>query len=108
MAGTGPGGEVTRHDVEAAAARAAEHEAVPWDGYRPRVSPYARRLADELGVELADVTGTGPGGAVRAEDVRTAAGPGCRARGSARTGARAPRRRPRLRRRRTGPSSPRG
>lgn len=75
VTGTGPGGEVTRHDVEAAAARAAEHAAVPWDGYRPRVSPYARRLADELGVELAEVTGTGPGGAVRAEDVRAAAAP---------------------------------
>jgi len=38
-----------------------------------RVSPYARRLAGELGVDLARVTGSGPDGSVRAEDVRSAA-----------------------------------
>ncbi|MEU6977884.1 MULTISPECIES: 2-oxo acid dehydrogenase subunit E2 [unclassified Streptomyces] len=40
----------------------------------PRVksSPLARRLATELGVDLAEVTGTGRGGTVRAEDVRSA------------------------------------
>ncbi len=41
-----------------------------------RVSPYARRLARELGVDVATVTGTGPGGAVGAEDVRGAVGAG--------------------------------
>jgi pyruvate dehydrogenase E2 component (dihydrolipoamide acetyltransferase) len=58
--GTGPGGRITRHDVDTVARR-------------PRVSPYARRLASELGVDLAGVTGTGTAGAVRAEDVRAAA-----------------------------------
>jgi pyruvate dehydrogenase E2 component (dihydrolipoamide acetyltransferase) len=38
-----------------------------------RVSPYARRLAGELGVDLDTLTGSGAGGAVRAEDVRAAA-----------------------------------
>ncbi|CAM5262434.1 2-oxo acid dehydrogenase subunit E2 [Streptomyces narbonensis] len=40
---------------------------------RVRSSPLARRLSTELGVDLAQVTGTGRGGTVRAEDVRSAA-----------------------------------
>ncbi|MFF7443017.1 dihydrolipoamide acetyltransferase family protein [Streptomyces sp. NPDC008122] len=39
---------------------------------RVKASPLARRLAAELGVEVAEVTGTGRGGTVRAEDVRAA------------------------------------
>ncbi|MBF6176620.1 dihydrolipoamide acetyltransferase family protein [Nocardia blacklockiae] len=38
-----------------------------------RSSGYARRVAADLAVDLAAVAGTGPGGAVRARDVRTAA-----------------------------------
>ena len=41
----------------------------------PPVSPAARRLAVELGVDLGRVTGTGPGGRIQLEDVREAAGP---------------------------------
>lgn len=48
-------------------------------GDQPRLvvpsSPLARRLAKELGVELATVTGTGPGGRITEADVRAAAGP---------------------------------
>lgn len=40
---------------------------------RARVSPLARRIAEEEGVDLSTVTGTGFGGVVRAEDVRRAA-----------------------------------
>jgi len=40
---------------------------------RARVSPLARRIAEEEGVDLSTVTGTGLGGVVRAEDVRRAA-----------------------------------
>ncbi|HEU5169908.1 MAG TPA: dihydrolipoamide acetyltransferase family protein [Gemmatimonadales bacterium] len=40
---------------------------------RVRVSPLARRLAAELGVDLATVPGTGPGGAITREDVEAAA-----------------------------------
>jgi len=40
---------------------------------RRAVSPIARRLAAELGVELARVVGTGPGGRVTREDVERAA-----------------------------------
>lgn len=40
---------------------------------RPAASPRARRLAEELGVDLAQVVGTGPGGAVTEADVEAAA-----------------------------------
>ncbi|MBI3943412.1 MAG: 2-oxo acid dehydrogenase subunit E2, partial [Chloroflexi bacterium] len=36
----------------------------------PEISPAARRLAQELGIDLAQVQGTGPGGRIRQEDVR--------------------------------------
>lgn len=36
---------------------------------RPAASPLARRHAEALGVDLADVTGTGPGGAITTADV---------------------------------------
>jgi pyruvate dehydrogenase E2 component (dihydrolipoamide acetyltransferase) len=63
VAGTGPGGEITREDVEAAAARGAG---------RPRVTPYARRLAREQGIDPAAIT-PHDGETVRASDVRAAA-----------------------------------
>ncbi|MEU4268957.1 2-oxo acid dehydrogenase subunit E2 [Streptomyces sp. NPDC026092] len=43
---------------------------------RVKSSPLARRLATELGVDLSEVTGTGRGGTVRAEDIRSAAAAG--------------------------------
>lgn len=39
----------------------------------PQASPSARRLAETLGVDLATLTGTGPGGRIRKEDVEAAA-----------------------------------
>ena len=42
-------------------------------GARRAISPVARKLAAELGVELARVTGTGPGGRITREDVERAA-----------------------------------
>lgn len=42
-------------------------------GVRRRVSPAARKLAEERGVDLATVTGTGPLGAVTLSDVEAAA-----------------------------------
>jgi len=43
------------------------------DGERQRVSPVARRLAEEQGVDLRQVQGTGPGGRITKEDVEAAA-----------------------------------
>jgi pyruvate dehydrogenase E2 component (dihydrolipoamide acetyltransferase) len=40
---------------------------------RPRAAPAVRKLATELGIDLAQVVGSGPGGRVLAEDVRQAA-----------------------------------
>ncbi len=53
-------------DAAPAIARTAES-----DG--PRVSPVARRLADEIGVDLATVAGTGPGGRIVKADVQARA-----------------------------------
>ena len=38
-----------------------------------KVSPKARRMAQELGVDLSKLTGTGPGGTISGEDVQRAA-----------------------------------
>ena len=43
------------------------------DGGRIAASPVARKLASELGVDLANVTGTGPRGRITKEDVQAAA-----------------------------------
>jgi len=42
---------------------------------RPRISPLARKRAQELGVDLASVAGTGEGGSVTSADVERAAAP---------------------------------
>jgi pyruvate dehydrogenase E2 component (dihydrolipoamide acetyltransferase) len=83
--GTGHGGAITRADVTGvAAAKRPEppRPAMPGPGsaaVRRRVTPLARRVAGDLGVDLSAVTGTGPDGAVREADVRQAAA-GARAR----------------------------
>jgi pyruvate dehydrogenase E2 component (dihydrolipoamide acetyltransferase) len=41
---------------------------------RQKASPVARRMANELGVDIADVEGTGPGGRILKADVEAAAG----------------------------------
>ena len=78
--GTGRRGAITRADVEAAAELsagpvpqdAATTAPTPREG-RVRSSPRARRLAAQLGMDLAGVRGTGPGGAVTETDLRRAA-----------------------------------
>ena len=45
-------------------------------GEKVRATPLVRKIAAELGVDLAALTGTGPQGRVTEEDVRTAAGGG--------------------------------
>jgi len=74
LRGSGRGGSVTRADVERAAARPQKAPAPPGGAERRiRVSPWARRVAAELGVDLGRVTGSGPAGSVRETDVRRAA-----------------------------------
>ena len=53
----------------AAAAQAAEHRV----GAAPQISPKARRLAKELGVDISKIRGTGPDGAITSEDVQSVA-----------------------------------
>jgi len=74
LRGTGREGTVTRADVERAAAgqQAAALKPPSRAPSRVRATPRARRLAAELGVDLAGVTGTGPDGSVKEADVRRA------------------------------------
>jgi len=92
--GSGPEGTVTRDDVQAAATkrgelvgsepsksphlatsatRRAPEDVTPPTVGRLRASPFARRRATELGVDLGTVTGTGPDGAITVTDVEAAA-----------------------------------
>lgn len=66
LQGSGPGGRVTRTDIDRAVGSAARSP-------RLRATPLARRLAGELTVDLSTLTGTGERGAIRAADVRKAA-----------------------------------
>jgi pyruvate dehydrogenase E2 component (dihydrolipoamide acetyltransferase) len=68
--GTGPDRAITINDVEQAAAP--ELPAAP-AAKRPRVSPVARRLAAELGLDLSLVKGSGPQGTINRTNVEQAA-----------------------------------
>jgi pyruvate dehydrogenase E2 component (dihydrolipoamide acetyltransferase) len=70
------GGPDDRTEVGAAAQAALNvirHPSEQQDGERQRVSPVARRLAEEHGVDLRQVQGTGPSGRITKEDVEAAA-----------------------------------
>jgi pyruvate dehydrogenase E2 component (dihydrolipoamide acetyltransferase) len=69
------GGPDDRTEVGAAgqAALSAIRRPAAEDGERQRVSPVARRLAEEHGVDLRQLQGTGPGGRITKEDVEAAA-----------------------------------
>jgi pyruvate/2-oxoglutarate dehydrogenase complex dihydrolipoamide acyltransferase (E2) component len=62
----------------------------PVSGGRVRATPLVRRLAQELGVDVDGLTGTGPQGRVTEQDVRTAAMSGGQAPGPVREGRREP------------------
>lgn len=97
--GSGPDGAILLADVEAAAAEAEGPPAEPAAGARApgeeaparrvRVTPLARKVAEEAGVDLATVEGTGIGGAITRRDVEraSAAGPGVREEAPAGAGA---------------------
>ncbi len=68
VVGTGPGGRITKADVEAALA-APSRPAVEPPPEKVRATPAARRIARERGVDLSAVTGSGPQGRIQAADV---------------------------------------
>jgi len=84
--GSGEGGAITHADVEHAIgapphAESPEPEAAAAPAHAPaapppRSSPRARRLAAERGIDLATLTGTGPGGAITEADVGRGEGGG--------------------------------
>ncbi len=61
--------------VERSAAPAPTPTASPVAAGRVQATPLVRRIASELGVDLATVTATGSGGRITEADVRAAAGP---------------------------------
>jgi pyruvate dehydrogenase E2 component (dihydrolipoamide acetyltransferase) len=82
--GTGPQGAVSEDDVEAAAesggaaagdaaAGGASAESGSGASDSVKATPRAKKRADELGVDLGSVDGTGPQGAVSEDDVEAAA-----------------------------------
>ncbi len=74
---SGPDGRIVEADVRWHADEIAKRRTPPRQttvhSVEPRVSPLARRMADELGVDLEQVTATGPGGRIVEDDVRRAA-----------------------------------
>ena len=70
LSGTGPNGRIVRADVEGAAGGAAPASAPASD---LKISPLARKIAEQKGVDLATVTGTGPDGRIVKADIEAAA-----------------------------------
>jgi pyruvate dehydrogenase E2 component (dihydrolipoamide acetyltransferase) len=64
--------EAARTTEQAAKAAAPAPAAPTAEGERVKASPLARRLADEMGVDLTRVSGSGPGGRVVKRDVEAA------------------------------------
>ena len=72
LTGTGPGGRITREDVQKAIAEGVPAPAAAESGKRAPVTPAARKLAAEHNIDTALLTGTGPGGRITREDVQKA------------------------------------
>jgi len=68
----GAAGVAPKQAAQAAAAPKSAALPVAEDG-KVKASPLAKRLADEMGVDLSAVVGTGPGGRITKEDVLAAA-----------------------------------
>ena len=68
--GSGPQGAITADDVEAATDTEAETELAT---EQVKASPRAERRADDLDIDLAEVDGSGPQGAITVDDVENAA-----------------------------------
>jgi pyruvate/2-oxoglutarate dehydrogenase complex dihydrolipoamide acyltransferase (E2) component len=74
VSGTGRAGRVTDDDVVAVGS-GSNGSAVPGASVAPVVGPLVRRVAENLGVDIGTVRGTGPGGRVTRDDVVAAAVP---------------------------------
>jgi len=73
---TSPTGEAEEKDSEAPAAEAEPDRGVDGsDGERVKASPLARRFAQDKGLDLASLHGSGPGGRIVKHDVEEAEGP---------------------------------
>ena len=71
LAGTGPGGRVTREDVQKAIDEGITAPAsAPGSGKRAPVTPAARKLAAEHKIDTSQLAGSGPGGRITREDVQ--------------------------------------
>ena len=79
----------TRADASPVAASAAA-AAAPTSARGPRISPKARKMAQEHGVDLNTLTGSGPGGEILADDILRASKAGEAGRASARSSPTAP------------------
>lgn len=75
-AGAAPVAVAAVVDEASSVVAAAPAAAVVHEGGRQFVSPNARRVADQLGVDVSQVAGTGPNGRVVSEDVEAAAAAG--------------------------------
>jgi pyruvate dehydrogenase E2 component (dihydrolipoamide acetyltransferase) len=72
-AGGAAGAEEGGGETQAGAGTATKERAPSGNGGRVKASPVARRMARELGVELARLEGSGPGGRIVKADVQAAA-----------------------------------
>src|SRR5580698_6454290 len=72
--GATPAARTMTEQAKQAVAAAATAPAVSTPKTEVKVSPKARRMAQELGVDLSQVVGTGPGGVISGEDIERAAG----------------------------------
>jgi len=72
--GTGPGGRIVEIDVPERGAEVAAIAGAPSaHAEHIKASPVAKRLAEQLGIDLARVVGNGPGGRITKGDVEAAA-----------------------------------
>src|SRR5690606_31427340 len=67
------GSSVTSSAAQPAAVAAPVAQAEASSGEKVQASPVARRLAQEQGIDLTGITGSGPGGRITREDVEAAA-----------------------------------
>ena len=72
LTGSGPGGRIVEADVLAAAQAKAQEAMVASAPGGVLASPIARRLARERGIDIATLTGSGPGGRIVEADVLAA------------------------------------